>query len=56
MKLTENFEKKEFESKDGAAMPAAGLIQIKELAQNLQILRDKVKTDCNHIGPQITCA
>lgn len=42
MKLTENFEKKEFESKDGAAMPAAVLVQIKELAKNLQVLREKV--------------
>lgn len=43
MKLTENFEKKEFESKDGAAMPAAVLAQIQELAKNLQVLREKVK-------------
>jgi hypothetical protein len=40
MKLTENFSKSEFDSKDGAAMPLEVLQNIKELANNLQVLRD----------------
>lgn len=42
MKLTKNFEKNEFDSKDGATMPFAVLVQVKELAKNLQVLRDKI--------------
>lgn len=40
MKLTENFSKKEFDSKDGSAMPPLVLENIKKVAQNLQVLRD----------------
>ena len=43
MKLTANFNKSEFDSKDGASMPASVLINVKELAKNLQVLRDEVK-------------
>ena len=46
MKLTENFSKSEFDSKDGAAMPLEVLQNIKELANNLQVLRD-------HLGKSI---
>jgi len=47
MKLTENFSKSEFDSKDGAAMPLEVLQNIKELANNLQVLRD-------HLGKSIS--
>lgn len=40
MRLTKNFTKREFKSKDGAAMPDDVLTNIKELASNLQVLRD----------------
>ena len=42
MKLTENFNKIEFESKDGSEMPDSVLVNVKELAKNLQIIRDLV--------------
>lgn len=40
MRLTKNFTKREFKSKDGSAMPDDVLANIKELASNLQVLRD----------------
>ena len=40
MKLTENFNLSELESKDGAEMPQEVLINITKLACNLQRLRD----------------
>jgi uncharacterized protein YcbK (DUF882 family) len=40
MRLTKNFTKREFKSKDGSAMPDDVLANIKELAFNLQVLRD----------------
>ena len=40
MKLTRNFSKSEFDSKDGAAMPDDVLENIKKLAKALQVLRD----------------
>ena len=43
MELTKNFSKKEFDSKDGAPMPDAILVQVTKLACNLQRLRDRVK-------------
>ena len=42
MKLTENFRKEEFDSKDGACMPNDVLNNIAELAKNVQIIRDYV--------------
>ncbi len=42
MKLTNNFNTLEFESRDGATMPAWVLNNIKELARNLQVLRDYI--------------
>ena len=42
MKLTDNFNKIEFESKDGSEMPDWVLVNIKELAENLQVIRDIV--------------
>lgn len=43
MKLTENFSKSEFDSKDGSEMPCEVLENIKELATNLQELRNYLK-------------
>jgi uncharacterized protein YcbK (DUF882 family) len=40
MKLTNNFSKSEFDSKDGAEMPDDVLENVKKLAEQLQILRD----------------
>jgi uncharacterized protein YcbK (DUF882 family) len=42
VKLTKNFTKAEFESKDGAIMPDNVLSNIKILAKNLQVLRDEI--------------
>ena len=42
MKLTENFRKEEFDSKDGACMPNDVLNNIAELAKNVQVIRDYV--------------
>ena len=42
MRLTENFRKEEFDSKDGACMPNDVLNNISELAKNVQIIRDYV--------------
>ena len=43
MILTKNFNKSEFDSKDGAEMPDEVLQNVKELATNLQVLRDEFK-------------
>lgn len=40
MKLTKDFEKSEFDSRDGAIMPVEVLRNIKDLAKQLQVLRD----------------
>ena len=40
MRLSKNFTKREFNSKDGAKMPEEVFANIKELAANLQSLRD----------------
>ena len=42
MKLTENFSREEFDCKDGSKMPDSVLVNVKELAKNLQIIRDLV--------------
>lgn len=42
MKLTENFSKAEFECHDGSEMPNDVFENIKELAKNMQILRDEL--------------
>jgi len=41
MKLTKNFNKSEFDSKDGACMPNDVLQNISDLAQEIQKIRDK---------------
>ena len=42
MKLTDNFTLAEFNSKDGAEMPAEVLENIIKLAANIQIIRDEI--------------
>lgn len=42
MKLTKNFSKQEFDSKDGAVMPPQILANISHLAKQLQVLRDEL--------------
>lgn len=42
MKLTKNFSKKEFDSKDGSKMPDSVLVNVVRVACNLQRLRDKI--------------
>lgn len=39
MKITNNFSKKEFDSRDGSEMPQEVLSNIKEVARNLEVLR-----------------
>ena len=47
MKLTKNFSKKEFDSKDGSEMPQDVFVNIQKLANKLQVLRD-------YLGKQIS--
>ena len=42
MKLTDNFTLAEFNSKDGAEMPAEVLENVIKLACNIQVIRDKI--------------
>lgn len=42
MRLTANFTKAEFDSKDGAPMPLQVLQNVKKLAENLQKIRDRI--------------
>ena len=44
MKLTKNFSKAEFESKDGAEMPKDVLLNIQKLANQLQVLRNYINS------------
>lgn len=43
MKLTPNFRLDEFQSKDGAPFPEEVIENLRELAANLQVLRDNVQ-------------
>ena len=43
MRLTNNFSKEEFDSKDGSEMPQEVFMNVQELAKNLQVLRDEMK-------------
>jgi uncharacterized protein YcbK (DUF882 family) len=43
MKLSKNFDLKEFESSDGSSTPFEVTVNLKELAINLQVLRDKIQ-------------
>ena len=42
MKLTENFSLHEFRCRDGSDVPDEYMENVKELAENLQVLRDKI--------------
>ena len=42
MQITENFNSSEFECKDGSKMPDSVLVNVKELAKNLQVIRNVV--------------
>ncbi len=46
MKLTKNFNREEFDCKDGTIVPDKYLKNVQELAENLQVLRD-------HIGESV---
>ena len=43
MKLTENFNKREFDCKCGCEMPSSVFYEIEELANELQVIRDHFK-------------
>lgn len=43
MKLTKNFDSKEFDCKDGTPVPEIYMNNCKEVAENLQVLRDHIK-------------
>lgn len=43
MKLTENFRLSEFRSKDGADFPDDVVENLKELADNIQVVRDEIQ-------------
>lgn len=47
MKLTKNFNRKEFDCKDGTPVPEQYYNNVQELANNLQVLRD-------HLGVPVT--
>ena len=42
MKITKNFSKREFDSKDGSVMPDSVLVNVTKLACSLQRLRDRL--------------
>lgn len=42
MKLTKNFELSEFNCRDGRVVPQKYIANVKELAANLQVLRDEI--------------
>ena len=42
MKLTENFSLHEFRCRDGSDVPEEYMDNVRELAENLQVLRDKI--------------
>lgn len=50
MKLTKNFSRQEFDCKDGTAVPNHLLINVKSLAENLQVLRDYLKVPVQITG------
>ena len=50
MKLTKNFSRQEFDCKDGTKVPDNLLNNLKELAENLQVLRDYLNTPVSITG------
>lgn len=50
MKLTENFDSKEFNCKDGTLVPKELMDNCKDLAENLQVLRDYLQVPVTVTG------
>lgn len=50
MKLTKNFDSKEFDCKDGTPVPLEFMDNCKEVAENLQVLRDYLKVPVTITG------
>ena len=50
MKLTKNFNREEFDCKDGTIIPAKYLLNVKEVAENLQALRDYLEVPVSITG------
>ena len=50
MKLTNNFNSEEFDCKDGTKVPEKYLLNVKEVADNLQALRDYLKVPVHITG------
>jgi len=50
MKLTKNFSREEFDCKDGTIVPAKYLLNVKEVAENLQVLRDYLEVPVSVTG------
>lgn len=50
MKLTKNFDSKEFDCKDGTPVPTEFMDNCKELAENLQVLRDDLQVPVTVTG------
>jgi len=50
MKLTKNFNRQEFDCKDGTIVPAKFLLNVKEVAENLQALRDYLEVPVSITG------
>tara|TARA_R110000868_G_scaffold409049_1_gene693802 strand:- start:218 stop:592 length:375 start_codon:yes stop_codon:yes gene_type:complete len=50
MKLTKNFDSKEFDCKDGTKVPEKYLLNCKEVADNLQVLRDYLRVPVSITG------
>ena len=50
MKLTKNFTRQEFDCKDGTIVPAKFLLNVKEVAENLQALRDYLEVQISVTG------
>lgn len=50
MRLTKNFSRQEFDCKDGTKVPKEYLLNVKEVAQNLQVLRDYLEVPVTVTG------
>lgn len=50
MKLTKNFSRQEFDCKDGTIVPEKYLLNVKEVADNLQVLRDYLEVPVSVTG------
>lgn len=50
MQLTKNFTRQEFDCKDGTKVPDKFLFNVKEVAENLQVLRDYLEVPVSITG------